>query len=186
MENFEKFGNEHELVVQRPNSMNNYGAILDDFGFNDAMKGLLKKLMNPLSKLCYTHIGDSLDGPYGFIVSYELDKDIKLNFHVDDSEVTLNLCLGKKFEGGSLYFGGVRCPSHQHKEPKKEEEFTFEHKTGTAILHLGKHRHLANPLLSGERHNLILWCRSSKIRRGEDYNQCQPWCGDYNTTQTNM
>ena len=33
-------------------------------------------------------------------------------FHVDDSEVTLNVCLGKEFSGGELYFRGTRCEKH--------------------------------------------------------------------------
>jgi len=160
--------------------MNNYGAILDDFGFIDAMKGLVRILLNPLSKVCYPHIGNTLDGQYGFIVSYEMDKDRKLDFHVDDSEVTLNLCLGKIFEGGALFLGGVRCPLHQQKKPLEGDQFNFDHVPGTGLLHLGKHRHSATPITSGERHNLILWCRSSTIRNKEDNFTCQPWCGEYN------
>jgi hypothetical protein len=30
---------------------------------------------------------------HGFVVSYEMGKDVSLGFHVDDAEVTLNLCL---------------------------------------------------------------------------------------------
>jgi hypothetical protein len=32
-------------------------------------------------------------------VQYKLREDKKLDFHYDDSEVTLNVCLGKEFEG---------------------------------------------------------------------------------------
>jgi hypothetical protein len=31
---------------------------------------------------------------------------------VDDSEVTLNVCLGKEFSGGELFFRGSRCEKH--------------------------------------------------------------------------
>lgn len=31
---------------------------------------------------------------------------------MDDSEVTLNVCLGKQFSGGELFFRGVRCEKH--------------------------------------------------------------------------
>lgn len=31
---------------------------------------------------------------------------------MDDSEVTLNVCLGDEFIGGKLYFQGVRCDRH--------------------------------------------------------------------------
>lgn len=41
-------------------------------------------------------------------------------FHVDDSEVTLNVCLGKEFEGGELFFRGVRCEKHVNGEARPE------------------------------------------------------------------
>lgn len=39
---------------------------------------------------------------------------------MDDSEVTLNVCLGKQFSGGELYFRGVRCVNHMD-SPTGEE-----------------------------------------------------------------
>ena len=41
-------------------------------------------------------------------------------FHVDDSEVTLNVCLGKEFTGGDLFFRGVRCDKHVNGEAQRE------------------------------------------------------------------
>lgn len=35
---------------------------------------------------------------------------------MDDSEVSLNVCLGKQFSGGELYFRGVRCDHHVNSE----------------------------------------------------------------------
>lgn len=43
-----------------------------------------------------------------------------LGFHVDDSEVTLNVCLGKQFSGGELYFRGIRCENHVNSETQHE------------------------------------------------------------------
>lgn len=80
---------------------------------------------------------------------------------MDEADVTLNVCLGKEFTGGNLYFGGVRCVFHQQTAPQPHEEFVFAHKRGQGIFHLSKHRHLAQHISSGERHNLIIWCRSS-------------------------
>jgi hypothetical protein len=34
------------------------------------------------------------------------------DMHVDDSEITLNVCLGKQFTGGKMYFIGRRCQNH--------------------------------------------------------------------------
>lgn len=41
-------------------------------------------------------------------------------FHVDDSEVTLNVCLGNQFSGGELFFRGVRCDNHVNTETQPE------------------------------------------------------------------
>jgi hypothetical protein len=43
-----------------------------------------------------------------------------VGFHVDDSEVTLNVCLGKQFSGGELYFRGIRCENHVNSETQHE------------------------------------------------------------------
>jgi len=32
-------------------------------------------------------------------VQYKIGEDLDLDFHYDDAEVTLNVCLGKEFEG---------------------------------------------------------------------------------------
>lgn len=42
---------------------------------------------------------------------------------MDDSEVTLNVCLGKQFSGGELYFRGVRCDKHVNSETQPEVYF---------------------------------------------------------------
>lgn len=39
---------------------------------------------------------------------------------MDDSEVTLNVCLGKQFSGGELFFRGVRCEKHVNTETQPE------------------------------------------------------------------
>ena len=48
-----------------------------------------------------------------------MGRDLDLSFHADDAELTLNLCLGKEFQGGALYFGGVRCPLHMQTRPRR-------------------------------------------------------------------
>ena len=50
-----------------------------------------------------------------------------------------------------------------------------EHKKGYGILHRGQHMHGAMPISGddSERHNLIMWMRSSSVR-----NQSCPMCGN--------
>ncbi|KVH95698.1 hypothetical protein Ccrd_002227 [Cynara cardunculus var. scolymus] len=52
---------------------------------------------------------------------HKLRKKSHGSFHVDDSEVTLNVCLGKQFTGGELFFRDVRCEKHVNSETHPEE-----------------------------------------------------------------
>ncbi|KAL0424693.1 UNVERIFIED_CONTAM: DExH-box ATP-dependent RNA helicase DExH17 [Sesamum radiatum] len=105
--------------------------------------------------------GSTLDAHHGFVLEYGMDRDVDLGFHVDDSEVTLNVCLGKQFSGGELFFRGVRCEKHVNTETQSEEIFDYSHVPGRAVLHRGRHRHGARATTSGNRINLLLWCRSA-------------------------
>ena len=59
--------------------------------------------------------------------------------------------------------------------PLKESEFKREmiHQVGYGCLHRGQQMHGALPIQSGERHNMILWMRSSQTR-----NKCCPMCNE--------
>eukprot|EP01130_Rhizamoeba_saxonica_P014131 TRINITY_DN6126_c0_g1_i2.p1 TRINITY_DN6126_c0_g1~~TRINITY_DN6126_c0_g1_i2.p1 ORF type:complete len:466 (-),score=88.45 TRINITY_DN6126_c0_g1_i2:6-1382(-) len=150
--NFENSG----LPIQRPNSMNNYGVILDHFGFTKMISTLIKTCILPLSSLLFPDsYGKTLDNHHSFIVKYKIGEDLDLAEHADSSHVTLNVCLGKQFSGGSLYFKGIRGT------PTEQTQYTeVSHRVGTGILHVGKHIHAALPITEGERINLIIWCRS--------------------------
>src|SRR5262249_14457027 len=102
---FENWCRYRELPLLRPNSMNHYGIILNTLGFGPFLDQLMTEYITPFAAREYADIGgDTLDGHHGFIVEYQVGKDVKLDFHVDASEVTLNVCLGKSFTGGELYF----------------------------------------------------------------------------------
>ena len=156
IEHYEQSG----LPVTRPNSMNNYGMILDDMGFTNFISELRIKIVSMFSSVLYKDfVGNNLDGHHAFIVSYKIGEDTELDMHYDNSEVTLNVCLGKEFTGGDLYFNGLYDFPETH-----NEEVYVEHKVGMALLHVGKHRHGATKIKSGERHNLIVWCTNSEYR----------------------
>ena len=136
-EHFEAWCIANGVAVHRPNTMNNYGAIVDDFGMAPMMRAIMCDVVAPLS-LCAGYsdvLGDGSRGsgdgaeaqegaessrsggdsecPFGshhaFLVSYALGKDRDLGFHVDSSDVTLNVCLGRTFEGGK---SSSLSPSH--------------------------------------------------------------------------
>ncbi|KAM3330315.1 hypothetical protein ACQJBY_026933 [Aegilops geniculata] len=151
VENFEKWVHAMKFKIMRPNTMNKYGAVLDDFGLEAMLNQFMEEFIAPISK----------------------------GFHVDDSEVTLNVCLGKQFSGGELYFRGIRCENHVNSETQHEEMYDYSHVPGRAVLHRGRHRHGARPTSSGLRMNLLLWCRSSVFREMKKYQMdFSSWCGE--------
>ncbi|CAK9196415.1 unnamed protein product [Sphagnum troendelagicum] len=180
VEHFEKWAQDAKVKVMRPNTMNNYGAVLDDIGMEDMLNELMTSYLNPMAAVLFPNVGgSSLDSHHGFVVEYAMDRDLDLGFHVDDSEVTLNVCLGKQFDSGELFFRGVRCDKHVNGEARPEEVLEYSHVPGHAILHAGRHRHGAKAITSGQRTNMILWCRSSEFRELKKYQRdFSSWCGE--------
>lgn len=152
----------------RPNTMNTNGLFLYELGaYPRLLDPLVARLVAPVAAALFG--GDattspgaaSLDHHRSFTVSYEVGKEVDLAYHHDDSEVTLNVCLGGDFEGGELLFGGLR----DDPEERHLARTPVAHRPGMALLHRGSHCHEAVAVESGERTNLIVWCRSSETRR---------------------
>ncbi|XP_022152312.1 uncharacterized PKHD-type hydroxylase At1g22950-like [Momordica charantia] len=180
VESFERWVHETKFRIMRPNTMNKYGAVLDDFGLETMLDKLMDDFIRPISKVFFPEVGGAtLDSHHGFVVEYGIDRDVELGFHVDDSEVTLNVCLGKQFSGGELFFRGIRCDKHVNTETQSEEIFDYFHVPGHAVLHRGRHRHGARATTAGRRVNLLLWCRSSVFRELKKYQKdFSSWCGE--------
>lgn len=153
------------LPARRPNSMNNYGIILDEIGLEPLVNSL-QELLQPLGHLFFPGPGSSWDGHHCFTVRYREGEDLGLDMHTDDSDVTFNVCLGLEFTGAGLQFcGQMGDPSHRH------HSSTYMHAKGKCVMHLGRKRHGADDIQSGERVNLILWNHSSAFRRSRQYRQ---------------
>ncbi|MEM9800547.1 MAG: hypothetical protein AAGA20_09485 [Planctomycetota bacterium] len=162
-----------------PNSMHDHGAMLGPLGLDAAVDQLRETLAPELARR-YAHVGgDTLDGHHAYLVEYGRDLDADLGFHVDDSEVTLNVCLGDSFAGSELVLLGRRCALHRQGPVVAAETLEVEHEPGHCVIHLGAHRHRVDPILRGTRRNLIAWLRSSTFRGGEGgppTEACGPWC----------
>ncbi|OWF42700.1 2-oxoglutarate and iron-dependent oxygenase domain-containing protein 2-like [Mizuhopecten yessoensis] len=167
MEELEHFENS-DCPKGRPNTMNKYGILLNELGFDECfLNPLRKNYLHKLAAILYPDWGGAyLDSHKAFIVQYKMGEDLDLNYHYDNAEVTLNVALGKNYTGGSLYFGDMRTVSVEDTECSE-----YEHMAGIGIVHRGQHYHGALPILTGERYNLIVWMRSSKVR-----NRLCPMC----------
>jgi hypothetical protein len=152
------------LPLSQPNSMHRGGLIAAEAGLTPLVTALRRRLAPLCAKLYPQFAG--LDGHHAFAVRYRAGggeaADRELAFHYDDSHVTLNVCLGREFQGSSLFFCGLLEEPATH-----GESVDFDHRPGTAVLHLGHHRHGARPITAGERVNLIVWMKSSAVERRE-------------------
>lgn len=151
------------LPARRPNSMNSYGIILNEIGLEPLIDEL-QTMMQPIGELLFPGPGNVWDGHHCFIVRYRAGEDLGLDMHTDDSDVTLNICLGVDFTGAGLQFcGHMGAADHRH------HRYTYEHVRGSVLIHLGRQRHGADDISSGERLNLILWNHSSTYRMSDEY-----------------
>jgi len=152
------------LPVRRPNSMNNYGLIVNEIGMRPALTDLQQQVLQPLSNLLFPEVGYSFDAHHSFMVQYRPSEDLGLDMHTDDSDVTLNVCLGEDFKGAGLTFCG-RFAAKDH----RQFSFQYQHVVGRAVVHLGTRRHGADDISEGTRRNLIVWNHNHHYRRSAAY-----------------
>jgi len=156
-----------KLPCRRPNTMNRLGLVVNDIGFEPFMTDMLELLIAPMCKALYPDeiVTCALDHHHSFMVRYRNDGNKGLDMHHDASEATLNVCLGRdNFTSGGLRFCG-RFGDKDH----RSSSHIYSHIKGQAILHLGRHRHGADDIASGERINLIIWARNSAYRGAAAY-----------------
>ncbi|EDQ85559.1 uncharacterized protein MONBRDRAFT_38748 [Monosiga brevicollis MX1] len=159
---YEKSG----LPKTRPNSMNRYGMILADMGMASMLDRLLWEMLNPIQRALLPALaqGLALDHHHSFVVQYEEGLDVHLDMHTDDAEFTCNVNLTDDFSGSGLTFCGMHGATSHRKLAG-----VYQHQRGHAVVHAGLHRHGADPLQTGRRENLIIWCRSSAYRQTREY-----------------
>lgn len=180
----EQIDSAHDRELERggrlspPNSMHRHGVLLGALGFDALLADLTTRWVRPIAAHVLPQFnGATLNAHHGYLVEYAHDKDERLAFHVDDSDVTFNLCLSDGFEGAELTMLGLRCDQHRDTDLLPGERYEYRHEPGVAVLHAGRHRHRVEGLRSGVRRNLILWCRDATARAvsGNAF-ACQPWC----------
>ena len=154
IENFYATG----LEAHRPNSMNNYGVILNDIGMKPMLDVFQRTCIIPIAKVLFPEYSKNIVDHHTFIVKYNANEDVGLDMHTDDSDVTFNVCLGKDFKGSTLSFcGNMGDPAH------RKFTHTYQHEIGRGVIHLGNRRHGADDIISGTRINLVMWSKN-KIR----------------------
>ena len=142
---------------------------LDTVGLSWINDLLLHLIIRPLSRHLYkdSETIDELDWRQGYVAGYSAKPSSsdatprqRLVTHTDDSEVTLNLCIGDDFDGGALQFRGLRGSDEAGQLIGE-----FQPIQGTALIHAGRHFHEVTEVTNGNRYAYIIWARSWKGAR---------------------
>lgn len=175
------------IELNRPNSMNRIGFVLKEMGFEQTLNQFfltktIDEVQNDESQrrslfdVFVSHLypfylfgGDWLDNLHAFSIQYNGD-DSSLSRHMDESEITLNICLkNDDRQNSNVFFNGIRDyhdDEGNYINNDKNEQVVVDLNQGEAILHVGQAWHGANTIQHGERINLIFWFRSfAKNRR---------------------
>ena len=92
----------------------------------------------------------------GFSILYNKNYEKKLNYHVDDSLYTINMCIKtNNLEGTEVIFDGSK--SNCYNSSYNSNKMFVHSKEDYMIVHLGNHPHQTNDLIDGERANIVLW-----------------------------
>jgi len=156
------------LPTSRPNSMNKYGLVLNEIGMEPMFNSLQERVLRHIARLLFGDEGAQLDRHHSFVVQYAAGKDLGLDMHTDNSDVTFNVCLGRQFEGAGLTFCGYMGQAKHRKLTH-----CYRHVKGDCVVHLGRRRHGADDITSGERLNLIIWNHNLVFRNSKAYLELQ-------------
>lgn len=167
---------------------------LFDAGLAEFEDFLFENVAKPMAKILFGSAGTradnvgEVDTPHTFAVGYGERENTQRNItrkalvpHVDDAEVTINICISSSFTGGGLRFHGLRSPdkttvAYELPEPN---QLNYQHRLGRAVMHLGNHFHEVLDVTSGERHVLIMWLRSWKKYRASHCPCCLKFRREY-------
>ena len=157
-----EYNNKKCIDENKANSMHQMSITTDKLNLKKEIDYLVKIYLNKISSSLFPNrYFFKFDYQHSYIVRYSESGDNDLDFHVDDSLITFNVCLNDNFEGSDIIFEGPRCPKHLDSYSDTKEIFKIKHRKGFAIVHDGKNRHRVEKILAGERINLIIWCQNN-------------------------
>ena len=157
-----EYKNTKTIDELKANSMHQMSIPTDKLNLKKEIDDLVNIYLNKISSSLFPNrYFFKFDSQHSYIVHYLESGDNDLDFHVDDSVITFNLCLNDNFEGSDIIFEGPRCPKHLDSFSDTKEILKIKHRKGFAIVHDGKNRHRVEKILAGERINLIIWCQNN-------------------------
>ena len=166
------FGNQHlniidglykrsiEKLQTSTNTMNKYGS--SDIIKNEEFEQIKKSLLSYIQEVYGIDPCKTCDLFKDFTVHYGFLRDGKLDEHIDDSDITINICLKNTKENTVLKFNSVPDTLFSI---KRQNPVIVNLEKGDVLVHFGKQPHEVmeteqkKVVEFGERVNLILWLK---------------------------
>eukprot|EP00656_Telonema_subtile_P000537 TRINITY_DN10246_c0_g1_i1.p1 TRINITY_DN10246_c0_g1~~TRINITY_DN10246_c0_g1_i1.p1 ORF type:complete len:349 (-),score=59.27 TRINITY_DN10246_c0_g1_i1:179-1225(-) len=162
---------ERRAGVGESTALASYACIMSDLGFTEAIAKFHEVVMVPLAELFFPRqAGNNGSDHRAYVVKYASGDDTPLQRHMDMSDVTLNVNLGKTYTGGKTYFEqwgrqvtetDANTRTHNYDSARVHE---VEHCLGQALFHAGTQVNGADRITGGEKWNMVLW-RSYDTRK---------------------
>jgi hypothetical protein len=95
------------------NSMHSSAVSTNELGIKNFVDTFANTILKDVAKSLFLNSAKiNFDSIHSYIVRYGAEYDRDLGLHVDDSLVTMNLCLNDGFSGSDLIFKGTICHIH--------------------------------------------------------------------------
>ena len=147
-------------LTKSPNSMHKYGS--ENVINSDTLNKLLFQLTPFIQEYYGLDLTKDLQLFYDFTVHYGKTLDHELKEHIDDSDITINICLRNDFKNTGLIFTQTINTLFSKKSNKSIE---VNMNPGDILIHSGKQPHQVISYQEDfqdstkERVNLILWLK---------------------------
>jgi len=120
---------------------------VSNLGLENMVKTMITDQIAPVIGLLFPQLKQMPYQIYPKLMTYDLGKNEDWPIHTDGDIATLNICLGKDFEGTDLRL---------YDKVDDNKYVDYKHQTGRMVIHLGDNRHAVTPLKSGQRYSLIV------------------------------
>lgn len=148
------------------------GFQMDEFGWLGVIKQMLTEHLVPIVTTLLPQYKDVVRfrDVYSKIVKYTAKPDAAEDrdwpVHIDESDVTINLCLGSDFVGSGLQFVTGIGPDGAPLPGTEIGLHPYTHVPGTCIFHPGTLAHGVGWLRSGSRYSIIILLNEPELADG--------------------
>lgn len=138
-------------------SLHRYGVQIDNLQYD--FKPIVERYTRLANYFFLQPLDRRLRLTSGFGIYYAHGLDSKLREHQDDSDISINICLDGEFTGSQVVYIG--CQSNRTARHKLDHgrHVATTLAPGIGQVFRGCHTHFTTEIESGERWNVVLWCK---------------------------